>query len=73
MERRFKPCPFCGCHDIYEIDRDDKFIGFYPQLFCNGCKIKFEVENDSVYHEDRATYFYLQDKLYKTWNTREVE
>ena len=72
MEIEFEPCPFCGCGSggIYEIERDDYYIGRYPQLFCNGCKMVFEVENDSMYISDKETYEYLRNKLRNTWNRR---
>lgn len=70
MSEELKPCPFCKTESIYQIDREDEFIRRYPQLFCNACKIKFEVENDSPYINDNLTYDYLLDKLYKAWNRR---
>lgn len=67
---RLNPCPFCGCEAIYEIRRDDYLIGEYPQIFCNGCKVIVEVENDSPYFADDKTIQYLRDKLIKIWNGR---
>jgi hypothetical protein len=69
-ESALQPCPFCGCSNIYEIEREDYFIGKYPQLFCNGCKMIFEVENDSPHLSDTTTYNYLREKLLNTWNKR---
>lgn len=68
-----KPCPFCGCNAIYEICRDDCLTGERPQIFCNGCKVIVEVENDSPYFSDDETMQYLRDKLVKIWNRREKE
>lgn len=65
-----KPCPLCGCGNIYEVEREDRYIGNYPQLFCNGCKMIFEVENDSMYLNDAKTYEYLRNKLINAWNRR---
>ena len=65
-----KPCPFCGCNAIYEIRRDDYLNGERPQIFCNGCKVIVEVENDSPYFSDDETMQYLRDKLVKIWNRR---
>ena len=65
-----KLCPFCGCSNLYEIEREDYLIGNYPQLFCNGCKMIFEIENDSMYLNDAKTYEYLRNKLINTWNRR---
>lgn len=65
-----KPCPLCGCVAIYEIEREDYLIGKYPQLFCNGCKMIFEVENNSPYLSDAKTYEYLRDRLLNAWNRR---
>lgn len=65
-----KPCPFCGCKAIYEVEREDVFIGRYPQIFCNGCKLSVEVENDSMSLDDATIYNYLRDKLLKAWNRR---
>lgn len=65
-----KACPICGCTAIYEIEREDDFIGTYPQLFCNGCKMKFEIENDSPYLNDTQTFEYLRNKLLNLWNNR---
>ena len=65
-----KPCPFCGCKEIYEIRRDDYMTGERPQIFCNGCKVIVEVENDSPYFADDETIQYLRDKLVKIWNRR---
>jgi transposase-like protein len=69
-ETGLKPCPICGCSNIYEIDREDHWIGRFPQLFCNGCKMTFEVENDSPHIKDDITYKYLRHKLLATWNKR---
>ena len=55
-------CPFCGCGAIYEIERNDDLIGTYPQLFCNGCKMIFETENNSPHLKDKETYDYLREK-----------
>lgn len=66
----FKACPICGCIAIYETEREDSLIGTYPQLFCNGCKMSFEVENDSPYLNDSQTYEYLRNKLLKLWSNR---
>lgn len=63
-------CPFCGCSAIYEIERNDDLIGAYPQLFCNGCKMVFESENNSPHLKDKETYDYLREKTWRTWNTR---
>lgn len=65
-----KPCPFCGCNAIYEIRRADYLTGERPQIFCNGCKVIVEVENDSPYFSDYETIQYLRDKLVKIWNRR---
>lgn len=65
-----KPCPFCGCNAIYEIRRDDYLTGERPQIFCNGCKVIVEVENNSPYFSDDETMQYLRDKLVKIWNRR---
>ena len=65
-----KPCPFCGCEAIYEIRRDDYLTVERPQIFCNGCKVIVEVENDSPYFADDETIQYLRDKLVKIWNGR---
>ena len=65
-----KPCPFCGCSAIYETRRDDYLTGERPQIFCNGCKVIVEVENDSPYFADDETIQYLRDKLVKIWNRR---
>ena len=70
MENELKPCPFCECKAIYEVEREDLFIGHYPQIFCNGCKITFEIENDSPYLNNTTTYNYLREKLIKAWNRR---
>ena len=39
-----KPCPLCKCRAIYEVEREDLYIGHYPQIFCNGCKMTFEIQ-----------------------------
>ena len=72
-ETDLKSCPFCGCGAIYNITREDEIVGDIPQLFCNGCKMTFEVENDSPYLNDRETFNYLKEKLYETWNRRAEE
>ena len=66
-----KPCPFCGCNAIYETRREDYLTGEIPQIFCNGCKVIVEVENDSPYFSDVETIQYLRDKLIKIWNWRQ--
>lgn len=63
-------CPFCGENIIYKTNREDEFEIIIPQLFCNSCKMIFEIENDSPYMHDGKTYEYLEEKLYKTWNAR---
>ena len=72
-EPELEPCPFCGCKAIYEVDRTDDLVGHYPQLFCNGCKLIIEVENDSTYLDDTSIYNYLRNKLINTWNRREKD
>ena len=67
---RLNPCPFCGCKEIYEISRDDYLTGERPQIFCNGCKVIVEVENDSPYVADDERIQCLRDKLIKSWNGR---
>lgn len=42
-EAELKPCPFCGCEEIYNTTRADIIVDDIPQLFCNGCKMTFEV------------------------------
>ena len=69
-EAELKPCPFCGCEAIYRIQRNDLIVDSIPQLFCNGCKMTFEVENDSPYVRDQETFDYLKEKLYEAWNRR---
>ena len=44
--------------------------GERPQIFCNGCKVIVEVENDSPYFSDDETIQYLRDRLVKIWNRR---
>ena len=65
-----KPCPLCKCTNIYEVEREDLYIGHYPQIFCNGCKMTFEIENNSPYLNDTTTYNYLREKLINAWNRR---
>ena len=65
-----KSCPFCKCTNIYVIEREDLYIGHYPQIFCNGCKMTFEIENNSPYLNDTATYNYLRENLINAWNRR---
>ena len=68
-----KPCPLCKCTDIYETERGDLYIGHYPQIFCNVCKMTFEIENNSPYLNDTNTYNYLRKKLLNAWNRRATE
>ena len=70
---RLNPCPFCGYNAIYETRREDYMTGERPQIFCNGCKVIVEVENNSPYFSDDETIQYLRDKLVKIWNRRERE
>lgn len=65
-----KNCPFCNEGVIYEISREDYLGTVIPQLFCNSCKMFFEVENDSPYLDDKKTEEYLREKLYRQFNTR---
>ena len=65
-----KKCPFCNEGVIYETSREDYLGTVIPQLFCNSCKMIFEVENDSPYLDDAKTHDYLKEKLYKQFNTR---
>lgn len=64
------PCPFCNVGVIYETSREDYIGTIIPQLFCDSCKMIFEVENDSPYLNDKKTEEYLKEKLYKQFNTR---
>jgi hypothetical protein len=70
MTDKLRECPFCGGEDIYEISREDSVVDKIPQLFCNSCKMIFEVENDSPFLDDTKTFEYLKEKLHTTWNTR---
>jgi uncharacterized protein YbaR (Trm112 family) len=69
-ETKLLNCPFCKDGQIYKIQRENELGTIIPQLFCNSCKMIFEVENDSPYLHDGKTYDYLEEKLYKTFNTR---
>lgn len=69
-DKRLLPCPFCGEKTIYEISREDYLGTVIPQLFCNSCKMIFEVENDSPYLNEEKTHAYLKEKLYRQFNTR---
>ena len=55
---------------IYETIREDELGIVIPQMFCNCCKMIFEIENDSPYLSDDKTYEYLKEKLHKQFNTR---
>lgn len=63
-------CPFCGEEEMYETKRENELGTIIPQLFCNCCKMTFEIENDSPYLNDDKTYDYLKEKLHNLWNTR---
>lgn len=65
-----KKCPFCGFDGIYELILTNSIGDSEPALFCNICKMTFQVENDSPYMNDDETYIYLRKKLYKKFNTR---
>lgn len=65
-----KNCPFCNEGVIYETSREDYLGTVIPQLFCNSCKMIFEVENDSPYLDDKKTEEYLREKLHRQFNTR---
>ena len=65
-----KRCPFCNGGAIYETSREDYLGTVIPQLFCDSCKMIFEVENDSPYLDDKKTEEYLREKLYRQFNTR---
>ena len=69
-EIKLLPCPFCGEETIYRISREAYLGTVIPQLFCNSCKMIIEVENDSPYLNDDKTYDYLEEKLYRQFNTR---
>ena len=69
-EIKLLPCPFCGEGVIYETIREDELGTVIPQMFCNCCKMIFEIENDSPYLSDDKTYEYLKEKLHKQFNTR---
>lgn len=68
--RELKRCPFCDVGVIYKTQREDELGTFIPRLFCNSCKMIFEIENDSPYLNDEKTYDYLKEKLHGQWNTR---
>lgn len=70
MSEDMKYCPFCGEDALYKIQRENELGTIIPQLFCNNCKMIFEVENDSPYLNDEETHNYLEEKLHKLWNTR---
>ena len=67
---KLKTCPFCDAEEIYETKRENELGTIIPQLFCNCCKMTFEIENDSPYLNDDKTYDYLKEKLHNLWNTR---
>lgn len=71
--QNLRECPFCKCTNIYEIEREDLYIGHCPQIFCNGCKMTFEIENNSPYLNDTTTYNYLRENLINAWNRRAEE
>lgn len=70
MSDELLPCPFCGIDGMYEIIINNDLGDTEPALFCNACKMTFQVENDSPYMNADETYKYLKEKLHKTFNTR---
>ena len=70
ISKHLAKCPFCGGEAIYETKRENELGTIIPQLFCNDCKMIFEIENDSPYLNDDKTHDYLKEKLYVWWNTR---
>ena len=68
---KLKPCPFCGCDDVYETySLDHPFGNKNPEIFCNICKIIFSVEDDSPYLNIDEDYAYRKKKTIEAWNRR---
>lgn len=69
-ESKLLNCPFCKDGAIYQTQRENELGTIIPQLFCDSCKMIFEIENDSPYLNDKKTYEYIEEKLHNAWNTR---
>lgn len=68
---KLKPCPFCGCDDVYETYRQEYSFGSKaPIIFCNICKMEFSVEDDSPYIDINEDYKYRKKKTADAWNRR---
>ena len=66
-----KPCPFCGSKDIYETyEQEHWYATKNPIIFCNSCKVKVSVEDDSPYMDIEQDYKYRRQKTVTAWNRR---
>lgn len=54
MNKKLKPCPFCGSNKV-EVRTDDEEISWY--IFCNGCGAM-------------DGYAISEDEMVKAWNWR---
>lgn len=70
MSDKLKPCPFCGCPDIYLTFRQDWNGEEIPIIFCNKCKISVEAEDDLPSMPYVNWYKRMKDKVTKVWNMR---
>ncbi|MBQ6240895.1 MAG: Lar family restriction alleviation protein [Firmicutes bacterium] len=67
-ELKLKPCPFCGCTDIY-ITFEHGYLDDSAIVFCNNCKVSVKVEeNDQEGFNEKTA-----KRAVEAWNRRASE
>jgi Lar family restriction alleviation protein len=64
--KKLKPCPFCGCDNLYIIDREENSGYESIGIFCNGCKQTVFLEENEWEGNNRIT----REKAIEAWNRR---
>lgn len=65
LYKNLKPCPFCGCPDIY-VTIDRGYLDDSAVVFCNACKVIVKVEkNDQEGFNDKTAKIAVE-----AWNRR---
>ena len=68
MAEQLKPCPFCGCTDIY-ITFEHGYLDDSAIVFCNNCKVSVKVEeNDQEGFNEKTA-----KRAVEAWNRRAGE
>ena len=64
--KKLKPCPFCGCDNLYIINREENSGYESIGIFCNECKQTVFLEENEWEGYNRTTI----EKAIEAWNRR---